>query len=860
MPTKPQLDWEDRGYRLPQLTRSIDQQQMDWENPALLERNRAAAHATLMPYPNLARALAGNRYASPFCQLLNGSWKFHWASTPQNARTAMAAGQDTASWDDIPVPSHWQLHGYGIPVYTNIQYPFPPTPPHVPDETNEVGTYFRTFTLPAEWQHRQTHLVFEGVDSAFYVWINGAEVGFSKGSRLPAEFNITPYLHNGENTILVQVFRWSDGTYLEDQDMWWLSGIFRDVYLYSTPPVHMRDFAVRTDFDAEYHDAELLLDIDVTHFGQDTVNDLCVDAALYDAYHQVVFHTPVGQPFQLTAEGQHTLHFQQSVSAPQQWSAEQPHLYTLVLTLQLAGETIEYLSQQVGFRKVEIRDGQLFINGVSVKLRGVNRHEFHPEMGRAITEEVMLQDIRLLKQHNINAVRTAHYPNHPRWYELCNSYGLYLFDEVDLETHGVMDLLTKDPQWEAAYTDRAQRTVLRDRNHPAVIVWSLGNESGYGANIDTMAAWIRNTDDTRFISYYHAQSEPVVDIVGMHYSPIPAVEAMVRDEASGRPILLEEYAHSMGNAVGNLREYWDTIDSHQRLIGGFIWEWLDHGLKRLSADGTVWYAYGGDFGDEPNDGTFCLDGLLLPDRTPKPSLAEVKKVFQPIIIRTLDARNGVVEIKNRYAFSATTHLRTYWTLLADGQGVAEGELSVDLPAGARQTFHIPCNVDTPQAGVEYVMSIRLLLRDETAWAPAGHCVAWEQYVVPNTTTTHSAQLTQTAPLALAADTDELHITGNDFQVTMNKRLGTLTHWQTNGHNLLCQGPLLNVWRAPLDNDMPYREQWLAAGLDDLRHTVSQVAMLTQQPELVTIQIVSEQQNSQGRLLFHTTYRYHITAT
>ena len=568
----------------------------DWQDPAVIGRHKQPAHATLMPYATVEQALEGRREASPFYRSLNGDWRFHWVEKPADRpRDFHAPGFDDSAWATIPVPSNWQLHGHGKPIYINQPYPFAPEdpdPPHIPEHYNPVGSYRTTFAVPTAWSGRQVFLHFAGVKSAFYLWINGEPVGYSQNSMSPAEFDVTPYLRDGDNVLAAQVFRWSDGSYLEDQDTWHLSGIYRDVFLYSTPPVHISDFAVRTDLDAAYRDATLLVRPKLRTFGGATVDGWSVEAQLFDDQGLPLFDSPLAidalavlkekrpqrgnTPFGL---------LRGEVTDPLKWTDETPHLYTLVLSLKDAGGAlVETESARVGFREVEVRDGRLLVNGRPVRLYGVDRHSHDPETGQAVPYARMVQDAELLKQNNINAVRTSHYPNDARWYDLCDEYGIYVMDEANLETHGVTGLLSNDPAWHAAFVDRAVSLVERDKNHPSVIFWSLGNEAGMGPNHAAMAGWIREYDPTRPIHYEGAASEPVdpdwVDVISRMYARIPKLEAMAQDPSDTRPIVLCEYAYARGNAVGNLKEYWDLIESEDRLIGGFIWDWVDKALLK----------------------------------------------------------------------------------------------------------------------------------------------------------------------------------------------------------------------------------------------------------------------------------------
>ncbi len=696
------IDWEDHGFFDGRGEVGFDKHGdvgRDWENQRVFARGKEPAHALLPPDPDAVCCL-------------NGPWRFHLAARPEQAPVHFhQPAFDDSGWTDINVPGAWEMQGHGQPIYTNIQYPFPPNPPFVPEE-NPTGCYRRLLTIPESWTDREIYLVFEGVDSGFHLWVNGALVGYSQVSRCAAEFRITENVRPGGNVIAVRVYRWTDGTYTEDQDMWWLSGIFRDVYCYATPRTHLWDVATQVALADDHRRAEVAMQVEVRG---------PVEAAT------TVMSTLLAPTGETVATGVATLGAEgrgrvvMAIDFPLLWTAETPFLYRLQLQLQRDGVRLQETALNIGIRSVRIRDGQLLINGRSIKLRGVNRHEFHPDRGRTVTEAEMIRDLCLLKQHNFNAVRCAHYPDHPRWYALCDEIGLYLIDEADQETHGMRDQLTKDESWREAYVDRMDRMVRRHRNHACIMAWSLGNESGTGPNTEAMAACARAQDPSRPINYYHALCEPYVDWVGLHYPRLSDITAKLADPATaGRPILLEEYAHAMGNALGNFKEYWDLVRAEPRVIGGFIWEWRDHGLRQVLPDGTTRFAYGGDFGDQPNDGHFCIDGIINADQTPKPAMEEIKRVFQPLtatyaehsvnVISRLDA--GHLPLVVRYRFDV------------DGVVQASGELD-RLLLVPDESFDLPLELPDWE-GTEAFLTLSFHLVAAYPWAPAGYELAWEQ--------------------------------------------------------------------------------------------------------------------------------------
>ncbi|MHB9022904.1 MAG: beta-galactosidase, LacZ type [Armatimonadota bacterium] len=840
----------------------------DWEDPQLLSRRREPAHATLIPYADGESALAGERGASPFFKLLNGRWQFHYSPSPEDVPEGFfAPAYAVDGWDTLPVPGCWQMHGYGVPIYSNAPYPFPADPPRVPKE-NPVGCYRRTFNLPDNWEGRQIFLNFEGVDSAFYVWVNGEMAGYSQGAHLPSEFNITALLRPGENVLAVQVFQWSDGAYLEDQDMWRMNGIFRDVYLTATPAVHLRDACTRTRFDADYRDAVLHLRTAITNYSTEPGGASRAVAQLLDDRGVLVAEQTIVDTLWLHAGEEITREIEMPIAAPRHWSAEEPYLYTLLISLYGPdGAVTEVERFAVGFRQVEVREGRLLLNGVSILLQGVNRHDTHPDLGHAVSYESMVRDITLMKQHNINAVRTSHYPNDPRWLDLCDRYGLYVVDETDLETHGMaftedFSGISKDPVWEAAYLDRAQRMVERDKNHPSVIIWSLGNESGYGPNHDAMAAWIRQADPTRLIHYEGAGESPVMDIVSVMY---PTVERLIEQGTrtdDPRPFFMCEYAHAMGNGPGNLKEYWEAIRQYPRLIGGCIWEWVDHGIRRRTESGEEYFAYGGDFGDNPNDGNFCIDGLNFPNRIPHTGLTEYKKIIEPVHVEPVDLKAGTVKIGNRYAFASLCRLDGRWTVRRDDVLLAQGALpALDIPAGGEQVVTLPFELPNAISGTTCWLELRFTLAEETRWAPQGFELAWAQFELPlEAPAAPRIALSSMPMLAVEETKDEITVRGEDFRLVMSKRQGTLSSWLSDGMPLLARGPLVNIWRAPTDNDVHIAKEWTKHKLDLLEHRIDRVALVSTQPQAVRIEVDAVLASYVLPPAFDCHYRYTIYGT
>ncbi|HEO8420913.1 TPA: DUF4981 domain-containing protein [Yersinia enterocolitica] len=793
----------------------------DWENLSILGRNVEPPRAHFTPYHNLESALLEDKVLSPFYMLLSGQWHFQYANTPNEIPKGFYEENfNCDQWDTIQVPGNWQMQGYGRPLYSSSKYPFPIDPPFVPKQ-NPVGCYLKRFYLPEGWSNNRTHLVFEGVDSAFHLWINGKFIGYSQGSHLHSEFNITEALRTGENVVAVQVYQFSDGSYLEDQDKWRLSGIFRDVYLSGAPQVQIRDAYINTELDAQYQHAELKLNIEWNNNTHTISTSRNLRISLLDHKDRIILNQTEKEV--ILNPGEHRKEqLNLYVENPRKWTAEDPYLYKLLLTIvDEVGNIEEVVKFNVGFRSVHIKKGQLFVNGKVVILKGVNRNEFDPELGYVVTMESMIKDIKLIKQHNINAVRCSHYPNDTRWLDLCDQYGLYVIDEADLETHGFHFIgneghLSQNREWEHAYLDRVVRMVERDKNHPSIIIWSLGNESGYGCNHEAMAKWVRTHDATRLIHYERAREAEVVDIVSVMYPSLETVieEGEKMDEK--RPFLMCEFGHAMGNSVGNLKEYWEAIYKYPRLLGGFIWEWTDQGILQQKDSGEKWYAYGGDFDDHPNSGHFCIDGLLFPDRKLKASILEYKKVIQPVKIDIIDSTKGLVSISNYYHYLTLEHLRGIWKLNQDGKVIQQGELApLSVSPGSKTILNIPFDSSLIKPGSEYWLHINFSLRENQLWAEHGHEVAWEDLSLPVLEKLEDLRRTNLPSLRRQEDNHTLTILGTNFKIEFSKENGRISEMEYLGVPLLKEGPKINLWRAPLDNDVNLKKDWVEAGYNRL---------------------------------------------
>ena len=818
---------------LPKTKPGIDDEVFDWENPAVVGRNKEPAHCTYIPYANVQTALKNKRARSPYYKSLNGFWKFNWVRKPADRPVEFYRDEyDVSQWEEIKVPGNWELQGYGIPIYTDEEYPFPANPPHIPHDYNPVGSFRRGFAVPDDWKGRQVFLHFGGVKSAMYVWVNGKEVGYSQGSKTPAEFNLTRYLRDGENTLAVEVYRWSDGAYLEGQDYWKISGIEREVFLFSTPSVMVRDYFVLGDLDESYTDGKLMVTVKIRNYTSETPENYSLRMELFDADNQPVFEAPLSEDVRFEGSNEADVRFERTIENPAKWSAETPNLYSVVLSLlDDSGQTIEVVGCKTGFRKVEIKGGQLLVNGLPIMIKGVNRHEHEPETGRVVSEEYMMKDIRLMKQFNINAVRTSHYPNVPRWYELCDRYGLYVVDEANIESHGMGfhpdRTLANKPEWKEAHMERTIRMVERDKNHPSIIIWSLGNEAGDGVNFESTYAWIKKRDFSRPVQYEPAGINPHTDIVCPMYKQIQHLEEFLSRGLDNRPLILCEYAHAMGNSVGNLQDYWDYFEKHRELQGGFIWDWVDQGLLKKNEKGEEFWAYGGDFGPPgtPSDRNFLINGLVFPDRKLHPHIWEVKKVYQNIKVLPVDLEAGKVEVLNRYDFTDLNIFEATWTVMADDREIAAGKLlPLDIPPHHSCLFTLPFPEIRPDPGVEYFLKISFILRAETPLLPAGHEVAWDQLKLPLFLPAPKADTKKFPKLSLKEREQDIEIKGGDFSLTFSKKSGEISSFVFKDTPLIQGGPLPNFWRAPTDNDfgwnMPQRLKiWKEASA---RRTVDKV--------------------------------------
>jgi beta-galactosidase len=800
----------------------------DWENPHVFQINREPARASFLPYADEDSAIRDQYENSPWYFSLNGKWKFSWSPTPdQRPKDFYKTDFSTTHWNELQVPSNWELNGYGIPIYTNITYPFEKNPPFINHWDNPVGSYKRSFVLPENWQKRHVYLHFEAGTSAMYIWVNGEKVGYAENTKSPAEFDISKYLKPGKNDIAVEVYRWSDGSYLEDQDFWRLSGIDRNVYLYSTDNIRISDFFAKPDLDSNYKNGSLAVDISLKNLSSSAIKDQKLIVKLLDASGKTVFSKIAN--VNTEAGKTQNINFSQNVSSPKLWSSEAPNLYTLLLTLKNEkGNIIETTSTQIGFRKVELKGGQLLVNGVRLMVHGVNIHEHNPETGHYQDEATMMKDIKMMKQLNINSVRCSHYPNNILWVKLCNKYGLFLVDEANIESHGMgvegqpliyMNPKTNPgylPEWHAAHMDRIYSLVERDKNAPSVIIWSLGNESANGPVFHDAYKWIKNRDKTRLVQFEQAKENENTDIVCPMYPTIEHMKEYAARKEVTRPYIMCEYSHAMGNSSGNFQEYWDIIRGSKNMQGGFIWDWVDQGFKMKDEAGREYWAYGGDMGSQnyTNDENFCHNGLVYPDRTPHPGAFEVKKVYQDVLFKAVDIKNGIIEITNDFGFTNLNKYQFKYQILENGKKIKEGTIDVSLNPKSKKQFKIDFPGLPSKEGVEYLLNVFAYTKTGSELLPQNFEIAREQFVIESDKYFAKAGLKPSSKVQ--DEKDVFVLTASDVIVKISKTTGLITHYSVKGQEYFKQYPEPNFWRAPTDNDIGNKMQiranvWRTAG-------------------------------------------------
>ncbi|MCQ2053783.1 MAG: DUF4981 domain-containing protein [Fibrobacter sp.] len=797
----------------------------EWNgNPKVFGVNTLTPHVTSMPYNSLEEALKMDRRSSEWYQSLAGTWKFFHVDAPAKRNNEFFADTyDVSKWDDIPVPGNWQIYGYDHPIYSNVVYPWNASdwinPPAAPTKFNPVGHYRRNFTVPKEWDGKRIRLHFEGVESAYYVWVNGKFVGYSENSFTDHEFEITDKLRSGENNISVQVFRWCDGSWMEDQDFIRLSGIQRDVYIYATPKTHIQDFFAKPTLASNYTDGDLTTDVWVKNTNSSAASSYTLEMGVYDESGAAIVSDKASIS-SIAAGKEEKITFHKTVTAPKLWAAETPNLYTLVLTLKDgSGKVVQVESNRIGFKKVELKKNaqgitQFMVNGKPVILRGVDRHEIDPDYGHTVSLELMKKDIFLMKQFNINALRTSHYPNDPRMYDLCDKYGIYVLDETNLETHGANDKVPKsDDNWRAASIERISSMIQRDKNHPSIIIWSLGNEAGWGNVFASMREYAHENDNSRPVHYEGDNNN--ADVQSCMYCGDWTV-ATYND--NNKPFMLCEYEHAMGNSVGELKEYVDAFYSNPRVFGGFIWDFVDQGLRR---DGGKFFNFGGLWGDQPNDDNFCANGLILPDRTIQPELWEVKHQYRNVVVHAKTLEKGLVEIENRFDFvNLKDYATAVWSLKEDGKEIAKGNISAsDLDIAPLSKKEVTIGFKKPELkdGSEYYLDIDFQLKNKQDWADAGFSIAHEQFAVKlGQANIPQVDFSSLPKHKVSEGNGKASIEGDDFSVSINMENATIENYKLDGLTLIQQGGTPNFWRAPTDNDKGYNMEnvsgvWRKAG-------------------------------------------------
>jgi beta-galactosidase len=787
----------------------------DWENPEVFAVNKENTRATALPYPSENLALGDDFASSPFYQSLNGKWKFYWVPKVSEIPDGFyKESYDVSGWKEIPVPGNWEFNGYGIPMYVNSGFGFKPNPPHIDREDSPSAAYRHEFILPGSWDGRRVFIHFEGGTNSMALWVNGQKVGYTQNAKSPAEFDISNYIREGKNTLACEVHKFSDGSYLEDQDMWRLGGINRNVYLYSTAQTRVLDFFAHPDLDTNYKNSVFSLEVTLKNY-TNSAQAQTVDVSVAAKNGKPVFKK--SQKTTIPANETAALAFSGNVSNPLKWTAETPDLYTLLITLKDAkGNVVESTSHKIGFRKIELKDGQLLINGKKVYFKGVDLHEFNTHTGHVVTEKEIMRNLQLMKELNINAVRTSHYPQQPLWYKLCDEYGIYLVDEANLESHGLgygKNNVSNFPEWHAAHMDRIIRAVERDKNHASVIFWSLGNESGNGKAFFDMYDWAKARDKSRPVQYEPAcyQQNRNTDIICFMY---PSLEDMQRDAAKdlGRPYILCEYAHAMGNSMGNFQEYWTLMRSSKNMQGGFIWEWYNHGFPARDEQGRPYWAYGGDLGSyyKMNDDNFCMDGLISPDQHYIPHTYIVKKVYQNILFEAKAADNGVITVINDFKFTALTpdNYDFKWVLLKNGETYGEGAFNVSIPADGRKDVKLDLPLIQPETGAEYFLQVYAYSKQETELIPAGFEVAKEEFAFG--TNNYFTSTTPTGQLSVENKDDKIIVGSGDVTYEFAAKDGRgLLSMKKKGQNVFKELPRLNFWRALTDNEFGERLQYTA---------------------------------------------------
>lgn len=827
-----------------------------WENHQIDGINRMPARAHFLTFPSKEKALLNNnRYTHAF-KNLNGVWKFMFLDAPEYSPEGFFNSDfDVTKMDDITVPGNWQLQGYGKMHYSDLWYNFPINPPYVPTE-NPTGIYKRTFFVEESYRDKKIIIRFCGVDSAYHLWINGKEVGYSKVARNESEFDITDFIRVGEeNDVTVRVYQWSDGTYLEDQDMWWESGIFRDVELIGVPKDGINDYKVIADLDDEYKNGIFKVEAFLR-----TTKEVNVTFELVDAGENTVFTKTV-----VAKEGKACI--DEVIADVNHWTAETPYLYKLFMTVEDDGQIVEVIPQNVGFRNIRLNGETFLVNGVAIKFKGVNRHDYSPQNGRVVSREEIEKDIILMKQFNINAIRTSHYPNSYYLYDLCDEYGMYLIAETDLECHGFeltgdYKWITDDPSWELAYVSRMTRMIERDKNHPAIIFWSLGNESAFGCNFRKMTDVAHEMDPTRLVHYEGDFDVESADVYSTMYTWIenPKKPYLMKDiiEKSKKPHIHCEYCHAMGNGPGNLKDYQDLVYAHDKLQGGFVWEWFDHGIESFTESGEKYYRYGGDFGDDPSNKDFCIDGLIMPDRTPSPGLYEYKKVIEPITTTAVDIQKGIINLLSRYDFANLDRFNLVYKVMEDDVILQTGFMAVpSIEARANKDITLPYDLSAIKVkpGAHYYVNISYQLREDTRYASSGHELATAQFELP--LYKEGIVVRPEGILNVEKEHTTLHVKGANFSLDFNLVNGNLMNIVRDGMQVLSKGPRLTLWRAPISNDMEIIDKLKKVYFLHLEHEVVMNIDYHMEGNILKVEVDTINSTTNSAWHFKTKYVYTV---
>ena len=827
-----------------------------WENHQIDGINRMPARAHFLTFPSKEKALLNNnRYTHAF-KNLNGVWKFMFLDAPEYSPEGFFNSDfDVTKMDDITVPGNWQLQGYGKMHYSDLWYNFPINPPYVPTE-NPTGIYKRTFFVEESYRDKKIIIRFCGVDSAYHLWINGKEVGYSKVARNESEFDITDLIRVGEeNDVTVRVYQWSDGTYLEDQDMWWESGIFRDVELIGVPKDGINDYKVIADLDDEYKNGIFKVEAFLR-----TTKEVNVTFELVDAGENTVFTKTV-----VAKEGKACI--DEVIADVNHWTAETPYLYKLFITVEDDGQIVEVIPQNVGFRNIRLNGETFLVNGVAIKFKGVNRHDYSPQNGRVVSREEIEKDIILMKQFNINAIRTSHYPNSYYLYDLCDEYGMYLIAETDLECHGFeltgdYKWITDDPSWELAYVSRMTRMIERDKNHPAIIFWSLGNESAFGCNFRKMTDVAHEMDPTRLVHYEGDFDVESADVYSTMYTWIenPKKPYLMKDiiEKSKKPHIHCEYCHAMGNGPGNLKDYQDLVYAHDKLQGGFVWEWFDHGIESFTESGEKYYRYGGDFGDDPSNKDFCIDGLIMPDRTPSPGLYEYKKVIEPITTTAVDIQKGIINLLSRYDFANLDRFNLVYKVMEDDVILQTGFMAVpSIEARANKDITLPYDLSAIKVkpGAHYYVNISYQLREDTSYAFSGHELATAQFELP--LYKEGIVVRPEGILNVEKEHTTLHVKGANFSLDFNLVNGNLMNIVRDGMQVLSKGPRLTLWRAPISNDMEIIDKLKKVYFLHLEHEVVMNIDYHMEGNILKVEVDTINSTTNSAWHFKTKYVYTV---